>query len=73
MGKVHGSLARAGKVKSATPKVGYSFFLWFSVVICERNEMRNVAWNVATDGARGGIGFCLDDKRRIRGISLAIY
>ncbi|KAL4747460.1 hypothetical protein BDW72DRAFT_196742 [Aspergillus terricola var. indicus] len=24
MGKVHGSLARAGKVKSATPKVGYS-------------------------------------------------
>ena len=23
MGKVHGSLARAGKVKSATPKVGY--------------------------------------------------
>lgn len=27
MGKVHGSLARAGKVKAATPKVG--FFLYF--------------------------------------------
>lgn len=24
MGKVHGSLARAGKVRSATPKVGFS-------------------------------------------------
>lgn len=26
MGKVHGSLARAGKVKSATPKVSYFIF-----------------------------------------------
>jgi len=25
MGKVHGSLARAGKVKSQTPKVRYDF------------------------------------------------
>jgi hypothetical protein len=30
MGKVHGSLARAGKVKSATPKVGYPLsFVFF--------------------------------------------
>jgi hypothetical protein len=27
MGKVHGSLARAGKVKSQTPKVGISLYL----------------------------------------------
>ena len=29
MGKVHGSLARAGKVKAATPKVRLSFFFFF--------------------------------------------
>ena len=74
MGKVHGSLARAGKVKSATPKVSIrsSLFFFFCVcaslsscLVCVEGEMRFVRlFTISQKKKKKKKARCADARKR---------
>lgn len=61
MGKVHGSLARAGKVKAATPKVRFFFTFFLSSCPFLDDIAWSMGWIFATEGQRGRNNFPLEE------------